>query len=112
MENDGLMMIQGDDGVFHDYNDEYDVTFHFESAKERDDFIAGCAWKDVDLELPPTGEYVLLSFSNFSIPAVGRYEEDEDGGGAFYLGDDTEVTLASMDMFVNAWRLLPKCMEG
>ena len=50
-------------------------------------------WIDVDYKLPPVGEYVLLSFSNFSIPLVGRYDEDEDGGGNFYIGDDTDPLI-------------------
>lgn len=63
-------------------------------------------WIDVDLELPPDDKYILVSFSNFSLPAIARYEEDEEGG-AFYLGDDDE-TLVSHDLFVNAWMPLPK----
>ena len=62
-------------------------------------------WIPVDEELPKTDKYILLSFSNFSIPCVGRYEEDENGG-AFYVGDDDE-TCVSQDMFVNAWMNLP-----
>ena len=62
-------------------------------------------WIPVDEELPKTDKYILLSFSNFSIPCVGRYEEDENGG-AFYVGDDYE-TCVSQGMFVNAWMNLP-----
>ena len=62
-------------------------------------------WIPVEEELPETDKYILLSFSNFSIPCVGRYEEDENGG-AFYVGDDDE-TCVSQDMFVNAWMHLP-----
>ena len=62
-------------------------------------------WIPVEEELPETDKYILLSFSNFSIPCVGRYEEDENGG-AFYVGDDDE-TCVSQDMFVNAWMNLP-----
>lgn len=68
-------------------------------------------WNDVDW-IPvediskEVTEYILLSFENFTIPIVGRYEEDENGG-AFYAGDEDE-TLVSQGMFVNAWRPLPK----
>ena len=62
-------------------------------------------WIPVEEELPKTDKYILLSFSNFSIPCVGRYEEDENGG-AFYVGDDYE-TCVSQGMFVNAWMNLP-----
>ena len=64
-------------------------------------------WNPVWYSVPPDNGYVLLSFANFSIPIVGRYEIDEDGGGAFYAGDEDE-TLVSQDMFVNAWMELPK----
>ena len=63
-------------------------------------------WIPVTERLPETGDYVLLSFSNFSVPAIGRYDEDEEGG-AFFIGDETE-SLVSQDMFVNAWMPLPE----
>ena len=58
---------------------------------------------------PGSGKYVLLSFANFSLPLVGRYEEDADGG-AFYIGDEDE-SCVSQDLIVNAWMPLPKCYE-
>lgn len=67
-------------------------------------------WNPVWHSVPPDNGYVLLSFANFSIPIVGRYEIDEDGSGAFYVGDEDE-TLVSQDMFVNAWMDLPKRYE-
>lgn len=63
-------------------------------------------WIDVDVELPKNDKYILISFSNFSIPVVGRYYEDEEGG-AFYIGDEDE-TCVSQEMFVNAWMPLPE----
>jgi len=56
-------------------------------------------------EYPPTDGYILLSFANFSTPCVGRYEEDEEGG-AFYIGDDDEPCI-KYDLIVNAWMPLP-----
>lgn len=53
---------------------------------------------------PEPGDYVLLSFPDFSVPAIGRYDEDEEGG-AFFISDETE---SSQDMFVNAWMPLPE----
>ena len=67
--------------------------------------VGSNGWIPVEEELPETDKYIFLSFSNFSIPCVGRYEEDENGG-AFYVGDDDE-TCISQDMFVNAWMYLP-----
>lgn len=63
-------------------------------------------WISIDDRLPETEEYILLSFENFSVPVIGRYEEHKDGG-AFYAGDE-DKTLASQYMFVNAWMPLPK----
>ena len=65
-------------------------------------------WIPVDERLPENGDYILLSFTNFSSPLIGRYEEDPEGG-AFYLGDcDEEDTCISMNLFVNAWLPLPE----
>lgn len=61
-------------------------------------------WKLAE-DPPNDNNYVLLSFNNFSIPLVGRYEEDE-GGGTYYIGDDDEPCTAS-DLYVNAWMPLP-----
>ena len=61
-------------------------------------------WHDSE-EPPKENEYTLLSFSNFSIPLVGRYE-----GGAYYIGDDLTTAL-SQDIYVNGWMELPKCKE-
>lgn len=55
---------------------------------------------------PKDDEYILLSFENFDLPMVGRYEENKEGG-AFYLGDE-EDTCVSQDLYVNAWQPLPK----
>ena len=56
-------------------------------------------------EPPENDRYVLLSFDNFSVPMVGRYEEDENVG-AYYIGDDMEPCV-TQDIFVNAWMNLP-----
>lgn len=57
-------------------------------------------------EPPANNDYILLSFANFSVPLVGRYEENEEGG-AFYIGDDEESCI-SQNMIVNRWMPLPK----
>lgn len=65
-------------------------------------------WILVEDELPATSDYVLLSFANFSLPAVGRYEHDE-AGGAWYLGDcDEDDTCVANELFINAWMPLPE----
>ena len=50
-------------------------------------------------------DYILLSFDNLPLPCVGTYRED-DCGGAYYT-DIGEKSLASIGLFVNAWRHLP-----
>lgn len=66
-------------------------------------------WIPVEERIPESDKYILLSFENFSLPLVGRYEETEDGGGAFYVGDcDEEDTCVANDLYVNAWMPLPE----
>ncbi len=70
-------------------------------------------WIPVEERLPETDEYILLSFANFSLPIVGRYEADGDGSGTFYLGDcNEEDTCINQDLIVNAWMPLPKPYRG
>ena len=66
-------------------------------------------WIPVTERLPENGDYVLMSFENFSLPLVGRYVDDGKLGGAWYLGDcfDEDTCLAN-DLFVNAWMPLPE----
>ena len=67
------------------------------------------SWIPVEERLPEEDEYVLMSFENFTLPIIGRYEKDNDGGGAWYTGDDDGCdTCSSQDLFVNAWMPLPK----
>ena len=64
-------------------------------------------WIPITERLPETGDYILISFDNFPLPDVGRYEVDENGGGAFYPGDEDE-SYASVGVIVNAWMPLPE----
>ena len=64
-------------------------------------------WIPVVENVPSDDRCVLLSFENFSMPAIGRYEKYEDGGGAFFFEDD-DRSVASYGVFVNAWMELPK----
>lgn len=70
------------------------------------------AWISSEYEVPSDDRFVLMSFSNFSMPMIGRYEQDDDGGGNWYLGDcDEQDTCIANDLFVNAWMELPKRYE-
>jgi hypothetical protein len=64
-------------------------------------------WIPVSERLPEDDKYILVSFENFTLPDIGRYEVDEDGNGAFYPGDD-EKRYAAYGLFVNAWMPLPE----
>lgn len=65
-------------------------------------------WIPVTERMPESGKYVLMSFENFTLPAIGRYEVNDEGDGAWYLGDNDEGdTCCSVGLFVNAWMPLP-----
>lgn len=63
-------------------------------------------WIPIEEKLPEPDDYILISFEDFSLPAIGRYEQTDEGG-AFYEGD-SDKTCASYGVFVNAWMPLPK----
>ena len=113
---DELKMIMNDNGVFEEYDDTYNITIHCASAEEQQqvmDKLNERLWTPADEELPSDNRFVLLSFSNFSLPMIGRYEWQEDGSGNWYLGDcDEEDTCLANDLFVNAWMPLPKQYKG
>lgn len=72
-------------------------------------------WIPIDERLPEVDEdgysdYILLSFSNWSLPCIGQYVTDGEGG-AFHDGDN-EKTLNSYGLFVNAWMPLPESYRG
>lgn len=66
-------------------------------------------WIPVTERLPESGKYVLMSFENFTLPVIGQYEVNDEGDGAWYLGDNDEGdTCCSVGLFVNAWMPLPE----
>lgn len=64
-------------------------------------------WIPVSERLPEDDAYILLSYENFTLPDIGRYEVDKDGNGAFYSGDE-DRSCVSFGLFVNAWMPLPE----
>lgn len=114
---DELKMVMNDDGVFKEYDDTYDIIIHCTSAEEQQrvmDKLNERIWIPAEEELPSDDRHVLMSFSNFSQPMIGRYEQQEDGSGSgnWYIGDcDEEDTCLANDLFVNAWMELPKAYE-
>ena len=62
-------------------------------------------WIPCEERLPDNNDYIMLSFENYSLPEIGRYEENLEGG-AFYIGNEN-ITCISKGFFVNAWTPLP-----
>ena len=63
-------------------------------------------WIPISERLPEDESYILVSFENYTMPDIARYEENDEGG-TFYPGDD-EKSYSSYGIFVNAWMPLPK----
>lgn len=59
-------------------------------------------WILVSERLPKDDKYILISYENFTLADIGRYETDKDGNGAFYIGDE-DRSCVSFGLFVNAW---------
>lgn len=59
---------------------------------------------------PDDDRMVLVSFSNFSLPMLGRWQLDEYLGGAWYQGDMND-TFVEDDLFVDGWWELPEKLE-
>ena len=64
-------------------------------------------WIPVTERLPEPETYILVSFENYILPDIATYKVDEDGSGAFYIGDEDYAYL-SVGLFVNAWMPLPE----
>lgn len=107
-----ITLTLNEDGVAEVYDDTYDITIHCESEEEQERVVGILeryqGWIPVeDTERTPENEsYVLVSFSNASLPGFARYEENDEGG-TYYPGDDEDSYL-KYGLFVNAWMPLPK----
>lgn len=64
-------------------------------------------WIPIEESVPETGKYIMVSFENFTLPDIARYETDEQGNGAFYPGDEDKPYI-EYGLVVNAWMPLPK----
>ena len=109
---DEIKVIVGEDGMVDIYDDTYDVIIHCESEEEQNKTVeklkkAANPWIPVTERLPETNDYILISFENYPLSDIGRYEVDAEGSGAFYPGDK-DVSYASIGVFVNAWMPLPQ----
>lgn len=82
----------------------YSVDFFFEQDVISTEMIED-EWHSLD-EPPKEGEYILVSFANYTLPDIGRIEN-----GIFYPGDETK-SFKEYGLIVNGWRPLPRCKEG
>lgn len=96
------------------YDDTYDIVIHCESAEEQENAInilKSKQWIPADQhpEVNANGEseYILLSFSNYTLPTIGLYRKDNDDSGAYYVGND-DKSCSSYGIIVNAWMPLPE----
>lgn len=107
-----ITLTLNENGVAEVYDDTYDVTVHCESEEEQERVVGILerypGWIPVeDTEHTPEDEsYVLVSFSNFPLPDIARYEKNDEGG-TYYPGDD-EKSYLNYGLFVNAWMPIPK----
>jgi hypothetical protein len=80
------------------------VDFFFDRDIISTEMIAD-EWRSLD-EPPKEGEYILISFANYTLPDIGRMTD-----GVFYPGDD-DKSYKDFGLVVNGWRPLPRCKEG
>ena len=50
-------------------------------------------WIPCEERLPDNNDYIMLSFENYSLPEIGRYEENLEGG-AFYIGNENITCIS------------------
>lgn len=62
-------------------------------------------WIPIDEGVPENEDYILLWFSNFNVPIIGCYEDNN-----FYAAFETEPLIKS-DQYVNAWRKIRRYDE-
>ena len=107
--NDEILLVQNESGKFEEYEPYAEIVCNTEAEfkKINEAMRQYQGWIDIDDRLPDPGEWVLVSFENFTRPEIGRYEADSDGSGAFYPGDE-DASYASFGIFVNAWMPLPE----
>lgn len=83
--------------------DAMEKLARYEDAEENDRLGQ---WIPCSERMPDDESYILVSFENYTMPDIARYEENDEGG-TFYSGGD-EKSYSSYGIFVNAWMPLPE----
>lgn len=106
----GTRSIHNSDVKYDVYDNSFDIVLYCENEEEQKkakEMIKNArAWIPVTERLPDDDRYIMLSFANFSMPEIGRYE-----GGVFYEGD-CEEPCSKYGFRVNAWMELPEKYRG
>ena len=99
--NDEILLVQNESGKFEKYEPYAEIVCNTEAEFEKinEAMRQYQGWIDINDRLPDPEEYVLVSFENFTLPDIGRYEAESDGSGAFYTGDE-DASYVSFGVFV------------
>lgn len=117
---EGMILTFNDYGTLRKYKEPYATVYcatkeDFEFIKKAVEFYKKMQW--IPAENPPEvdkegySEYILLNFTNAAVHEIGQYVVDEDGGGAYYIGDGGGLCCSSYGIFVDAWMPLPERYE-
>ena len=69
-------------------------------------------WPWHDAETPPdTDRLVLITFANYSVPVIGRFEGNDEEGYTAYVGDSDDRFIDE-GLIVDGWYELPKRQEA
>lgn len=115
-----MILTFNDDGTLREYKEPYATVDYatkedFEFIMKAAEFYKKMQW--IPAENPPEvdeegySEYILLNFANATVNEISQYVVDEDGGGAYYIGDDSGPCCSSYGIFVDAWMPLPERYE-
>lgn len=85
-------------------SDVFEMIEQLKDDLEQDEKENG--WIPVGERLPDPGKYVLVSFENFTLPMIGIYTVDDDGGT--FRVDDEDDSFLEHNLYVNAWMELPE----
>ena len=110
-----MFVMIGDDGLAHEYSEEFDVVIHAENEEDRQkiiDDLKRISWTPVSESLPEPWESVLITFSG----KYGNLTADHavgigswDGANGWYF---EEIEGYTDRLTVEAWMNLPESYKG